>query len=379
MLTNSGKNRTGGRRGVGRKRLTGALGAFAFAVSLISVQGATAQAAGSAETSNCQLPPGSLNIFDLPAGSSVVDCNAVGRVIEDGGVGLAIPEPGYGVSISALTAGGEPADFEVQVDSAGIISYGVPTGLSPTGGVDTPQPPPATDPEDPPGTPDTPDDAVDTPPAGSTPLPDVDSAAAPGACSTSAYRTLGHKEYGTYVWYIGDGGMPGGLSRTAAKDAFVDAINNITQGYNNCNVTALVLPKSSYGGTSSLEANISTGTTCNPRDGKSIWDAGNLHNSYVAAACTYTKIVGPTYADVLEADVRYNTTDFDFTNNPSTGCSNKFDIRSVGTHEAGHVFGLDHVDGNANLNQTMYPASFTCSTAARTLARGDMNGLNYIY
>lgn len=82
--------------------------------------------------------------------------------------------------------------------------------------------------------------------------------------------------------------------------------------------------------------------------------------------------------DLIEADVRYNTADYDFTDNISGSCYHKFDVRGVGTHEAGHVYGLDHVaDGHANL--TMDIQSFYCSAAARTLGKGDVLGLQSIY
>ncbi|MGW1764472.1 matrixin family metalloprotease [Streptomyces sp. NPDC002073] len=58
--------------------------------------------------------------------------------------------------------------------------------------------------------------------------------------------------------------------------------------------------------------------------------------------------------------------------------SNLSDIRSVGTHEAGHVFGMGHV-GSGHNNLTMYTNSYTCSTRARTLGKGDILGLRSIY
>lgn len=79
-----------------------------------------------------------------------------------------------------------------------------------------------------------------------------------------------------------------------------------------------------------------------------------------------------------EADVRFNTYDHDFTDKPTSSCSNKFDIRSVGTHEAGHVFGLKDIAG-AHDNLTMYESSIRCSTRARTLGKGDVLGLRSIY
>ncbi|GLY30805.1 matrixin family metalloprotease [Kineosporia sp. NBRC 101731] len=83
--------------------------------------------------------------------------------------------------------------------------------------------------------------------------------------------------------------------------------------------------------------------------------------------------------DLLEADVRYNTNDHNFTNNGASGsCSAQYDVRSVGTHEAGHVFGMGHV-GSGHDNLTMYTKSFYCDTRARTLGKGDVLGLRSIY
>lgn len=53
-------------------------------------------------------------------------------------------------------------------------------------------------------------------------------------------------------------------------------------------------------------------------------------------------------------------------------------MRAVGTHEAGHVFGMGHVfDGHSNL--TMYANSFMCDAKARTLGYGDVLGLRKKY
>lgn len=111
--------------------------------------------------------------------------------------------------------------------------------------------------------------------------------------------------------------MPGGLLRTDAKWAFYDAIDNITD-----------------------------------RDGLSTWDAGDFKSGVVATTC----LLG-VKNDLREADVCFNTHDFDFTNKPTRSCSNKYDIRSVGTHEVGHVFGLEHV-GSGHENLTMHTTAF---------------------
>ncbi|MFC8670668.1 hypothetical protein [Streptomyces sp. NPDC057199] len=110
----------------------------------------------------------------------------------------------------------------------------------------------------------------------------------------------------------------------------------------------------------------------------SVWDGGNLKSSAVATTCSYTWSMPGVKNDLREADVRFNTHDYDFTNKLTSSCSNKYDIRSVGTHEAGHVFGLGHV-GSGHSNLTMYANSFTCKTIARTLGKGEVLALRGIY
>jgi hypothetical protein len=202
--------------------------------------------------------------------------------------------------------------------------------------------------------------------------------ASPSACSDGAYSTNDLKEYGTYNWYIGDGGMPGGLTRSAAQTAFADAINNITGSYNSCGLSDTVGASSSYQGTTTYEADMNASGDCTDRDGQSTWDAGDLPSGTVAQTCWWSVPSPGIKNDLIEADVRYNTHDYNFTNSPTSSCSNLYDIRSVGTHEAGHVFGMGHV-GSGHSELTMYTNSFTCTTKARTLGKGDVEGLRSIY
>ncbi|MFD5495409.1 hypothetical protein ACFWH4_21545 [Streptomyces sp. NPDC127091] len=59
-------------------------------------------------------------------------------------------------------------------------------------------------------------------------------------------------------------------------------------------------------------------------------------------------------------------------------CSNKYDVRSVSSHEAGHNFGLKDIHGSHS-NLTMFGSSTECSTRARTPGKGDFLGLRSIY
>ncbi len=314
----------------------------ALTCSLATI-GGTAHAA--TEVSACAGVPatGELTVQQLPEGSQGRSCDLTGRVVVHGGVGVAIPAPGEQVMIEALRADhAEGHTLSVAVTPEGDISYQLPEPEAGTTGESAVQ-------------------------------------ASPGACSDNVSLPKKHDVVYAYEWYIGDGGMPGALSQANARTAFADAINNITMGYNNCGIADTIDAHSDYIGTTTYEADITSSTTCSDRDGKGTWDAGNLSSGVLAATCSWTTSSGSGWRSLVEADVRYNTTDFDFTNSPSSSCSSLYDVRAVGTHEAGHVFGLGHAPDSGHDNLTMAPTIDACNTSDRTLGRGDMTALEAIY
>ncbi|MEU2875691.1 matrixin family metalloprotease [Streptomyces sp. NPDC007070] len=353
--------------------------AFVLAASLSAV--ADSAHAGTAGAKVCRLDEGVLTVDDLPAGSSVIECGAVGRVVAYDGTGVTVPEPGTAVSVDALATDGSTHGFTLEVAADGVVSYGLADAAadSSTAGSDVSDvlSSPARTADDLSQEPDGADaDAADN--GAGTEVASVEAASSPSACGDGAYKTDDRKEYGTYNWYIGDGGMPGALSRTDAKWAFYDAIDNITDSYNDCGYGDSVGAKANFLSETSYEADINSSSQCTARDGLSTWDAGDLKSGVVATTCSWTWPMPGVKNDLREADVRFNTHDYDFTNKPTSSCSNKYDIRSVGTHEAGHVFGLGHV-GSGHENLTMYTNSFLCSTKARTLGKGDVLALRSIY
>ena len=273
----------------------------------------------------------------------MVACDLVGRIVTNDSVGLTIPEPGMAAGTETVEVHGNGAGFQIEVSLEGVVSF----------------------PEETEGS----DDVGATASA---------AAASPGACVDTSYTTNDLKEYDIYNWYVGDGGMPGGLSQSAAQTAFADALNNITGSYNNCSYSDQVSAQSHYEGTTTYESDIDSSGNCSARDEKSTWDAGNLPTGTVAQTCWWSWPIAGAKNDLREADVRYNTTDYSFTNDPTSSCSDKYDVRSVGTHEAGHVFGMGHV-GSGHSELTMYTYSYKCTTKARTLGVGDVLGLRSIY
>jgi predicted Zn-dependent protease len=61
---------------------------------------------------------------------------------------------------------------------------------------------------------------------------------------------------------------------------------------------------------------------------------------------------------------------------PGPACRRSYDLQSVATHEFGHALGLGHV---SNPSLTMHHFAPYCSTAPRTLGRGDVRGLRALY
>ncbi|WP_406006700.1 matrixin family metalloprotease [Streptomyces sp. NBC_00637] len=291
----------------------------------------------------CALARGELTVDDLPAGSSVLDCAAVGRVVTHEGAGVAVPEPGTTVSVDALTADGAGHDFTLRVAADGTVSY-----------------------------------AYEAEPARAAAAVAGARADAPAPCADGAYSTEGRKEYGTYEWFIGDGPLPGRLSHAEGRRAFEDAIATITTSRNDCGFDDRVAAKARFLSGTGNEAGIDRAARCTRRDGLSVWDAGDIGGEAVATTCSWSRPVPNGPEELLEADVRFNTHDFPFTNRPSGACTHAYDIRSVATHEAGHVFGLGH-SGPGHENLTMYADSFACSTGARTLGKGDVLGLRSLY
>ncbi|MER7176040.1 peptidase M10 [Streptomyces mesophilus] len=362
---------------------------FTIASSMGLAYGSAQVSATEAESAvACDVPAeGKLTMADLPPGSSATECGAIGRVVTYGSIGVTVPNPGTSVTVHALLDDGSARGFTMVVDSNGSVSYreaGTPPDDNPfTDGADTPDvlPNPAVTGADL----TTESDATDADePGGAIPgealVQEVDVAAVPSACSDGAYNMMDQKEYGTYNWYLGDGGMPGAISRSDAYYAFHDAITNITQSSNNCGLADQVSASASYKGYTSYEADISSGSECTSRDGKSTWDAGNLISGHIAVTCSWNSVDWGDPDDLREADVRYNTTDKNFTDYPTSSCYEKYDVRAVGTHEAGHVFGMDHV-GSGHNNLTMYGGSspFKCSISGRTLGKGDVLGLRSRY
>ena len=62
-----------------------------------------------------------------------------------------------------------------------------------------------------------------------------------------------------------------------------------------------------------------------------------------------------------------------------SGCSNRYGVEAVATHEFGHVFGLGHVSETNHPTLTMSTAAGACSNAPYSLGLGDVRALRSLY
>lgn len=87
---------------------------------------------------------------------------------------------------------------------------------------------------------------------------------------------------------------------------------------------------------------------------------------------TYNPVTGV----ILDADVEMNAEDYTFTAGGQDKLPGDIDIQNTVTHEAGHIFGLEHSD---NFNATMYALSNFGETLKSTLEKDDEDGICTIY
>lgn len=138
----------------------------------------------------------------------------------------------------------------------------------------------------------------------------------------------------------------------------------------------------SYEGDTNRRADVNAAGDCAgffDDDNVNVVDFGDLPSGLVGKACWWY-VSQPGYNDLLNADIRLNRADHDWTVYPNApNCSGDYDIESVMTHERGHTYGLGHVSEAEHGRLTMSPKLTPCSDAPRTLGRGDVLGLRELY
>lgn len=192
------------------------------------------------------------------------------------------------------------------------------------------------------------------------------------ACKDGAYRLDSGPWETTYEWWFKESTTPKGTSRTAALAAIKRAVRNITHGRNDCGRPDRIGARSAYQGTTRKVESCFESLGF----GRNVVLFGSLPPGVAGQAevCYELGEAGlvPTMANVVFSKRQRWAT-------KRAGCRGRALLEEVGTHEFGHVFGLDHVTGRAHSRLTMSPSTYPCNSAGITLGLGDMRGLERLY
>ncbi|QKW33244.1 matrixin family metalloprotease [Actinomadura sp. NAK00032] len=284
-------------------------------------------------------PGGTLSARTMPQRVKIADCDLRGRAVR-GANGLTAVVPSDGTSLVAhalRTDGG--AELRIRVDErAGLVTIGTRGGRAPHG----------------------------RPRAFRAPA---------SACADGAHRAGPSKwRKGTAVqwhYYAGTAGLPRGPIATG--------VSNMVNAHTDCNGGRFApLPDvgARYAGQGNRPPNVTSAAACAKRDRVNTFGWLSLQsaeNDVLAATCTWH--LGST---TVETDMALQVRGKKWWTS-GTCPAGAYSAEAVATHEAGHVFGLTHVEGIEHENLTMAPALASCDTSPTTLGKGDYDGLIALY
>jgi hypothetical protein len=113
---------------------------------------------------------------------------------------------------------------------------------------------------------------------------------------------------------------------------------------------------------------------------------GNIDNpGAIAVTIVWGIFRGPPQGrEIVGYDMVFDNVDFTWTVLGSTKedelyQTGSMDMQNIATHELGHALGLDDLYNGAAMEQTMYGYAVAGETKKRTLAAGDIAGVNALY
>jgi hypothetical protein len=203
--------------------------------------------------------------------------------------------------------------------------------------------------------------------------------ASPAPCVDGAYSLLGGKWSSAYRWYFYSSSTPSEMTITGAENALKAAVVNITGSQNSCGLSDAVSATHTYAGRTTTWPNVGGSTT-------DAWCATYNTTNSVGFNVLPSDILGVTCnwssgSSIVASDAKYNDRYMTWSSGASvpSGCSDKFMLEAVATHEFGHAFGLGHVAESTHGALTMSTHIGPCSIGETTLGLGDVKALRVLY
>lgn len=203
-------------------------------------------------------------------------------------------------------------------------------------------------------------------------------AACPTDCADDRMNLSGFYWNNHLRWRYRDDGRPVALDKTATISAFSYGVSGPTSARDTCGLDDNIDIGSIYEGETVTEPSISVVgnvISCTGSDGVNVIGWADLPGNVLGVTCTASNADGiATGTDML-----YDNATVWYTGSTApAGCSGKYSLRGVATHEFGHAFGLGHSSGDS-CNLTMYPSIDACSDGEHSLGLGDVLGLESLY
>jgi len=190
----------------------------------------------------------------------------------------------------------------------------------------------------------------------------------PPPCQDNAFNLIGGKQTSTYKWSFKASSTPAGLNKSSVANTLKKSFGNVTGAHNDCGRADKISATSQYLGTTSTAPN------CNAMDGKNVVGFGSLDPGVLAVTCYWI-----SSGKIVEADMKITTKEtWALSLSTCHGVSPM--LEATITHEAGHVFGMNHVGEARHGRLTMSPyLDGPCENNEATLGLGDMLGLESMY
>jgi len=191
---------------------------------------------------------------------------------------------------------------------------------------------------------------------------------AAAACADPAHKEIGGRWLnGSYTWAFNSSSTPSYLGQAKVRDVLKRSFSNITSARNDCGMPDNVSATHTYLGTTGAPAR------CGRRDFQNVVGFHRLEFGVLAVTCYWI-----SNNRIVEADVQINSRERWALS--MSDCVDELILEATMTHEAGHVFGLDHVGEGKHGQLTMSPfLNGLCDVSEVTLGRGDVLGLQALY